>query len=121
MRPPSVEERQHALDALYRHELAEFEALETAPYASYARKVVAALKVEIGTAVAGPEAAAALGAAAKTILLLAENARRSVDCRRVKRGNRAFATRVGRWRASAAVLAFLDFEVQDAIVRAGKW
>jgi len=116
MEPPTLEERLHALDALHRHELRELEPTDSEPYKSHARKLVAALKVEIATTIPGPDATVLLGACAKTVLLVAANARRSLDLRRIKRANRAFAGKVGRWRASTQILAFLDFEVQDAVV-----
>jgi len=117
MAPPTGEERAHALDALLRHGLIALPKVDAAPYSSHARKLVAALKVEIGASIADPPAAsAALSAAARVLLALAANARGALEKRRVKRGNPAFSRRVGRWRAATAVLNFLDFEVRDAVV-----
>ena len=82
MEPPPLEERLHALDALHRHELRELEPTDSEPYKSHARKLVAALKVEIATTIPGPDATVLLGACAKTVLLVAANARRSLDLRR---------------------------------------
>ena len=117
MVPPTLEERHHAMDALLRWELTDPEVVDSACYKSYASKLVAALKVEIGTAFSDPAAAArALEACAKIVLLVSENASKSLEFRRIKRTNRAFATRVGRWTAALPILVFLDFTVGDHVV-----